>query len=64
MNMLYKIGIVIGIVAIYSLITWGLGAMFSDNDDIQAAAVAWATGAIAFLILAIFTMEKLGLWTV
>ena len=63
MQVIYKLGVVIGIIAIYSLITWGLGAMLSESgDDLGGAAMAWAFGMIFFLILAIFTMEKFGLW--
>ena len=63
MQVIYKLGVVIGIIAIYSLITWGLGAMLSESgDDLGGAAMAWLFGAIFFLILAIFTMEKFGLW--
>ena len=63
MQVIYKLGVVIGIIAIYSLVTWGLGAMLSESgDDLGGAAMAWLFGAIFFLILAIFTMEKFGLW--
>lgn len=65
MNALYKIGVTIGIIAIYSLITWGLGAMFSESgDDFGGAFFAWMLGMIFFMMLAIFTMEKFGLWMV
>ena len=63
MNALYKLGVIIGIIAIYSLFTWGFGAMLSESgDDFRGAAMAWLFGMIFFLILAIFTMEKFGLW--
>ncbi len=63
MNALYKLGVVIGIIAIYSLTTWGLGAVFSESgNDIGGAAMAWLFGMIFFLMLSIFTMEKFGLW--
>ena len=64
METIGKIGIVIGITAIYSLITWGLGAVINHNeyDDAGCAIGAWLVGMIFFLILAIFTLEKFGLW--
>lgn len=64
METIGKIGIVIGIAAIYSLITWGLGAVINHNgyDDTGCAIGAWLVGMISFLILAIFTLEKFGLW--
>ncbi len=64
MNALYKLGVIIGIIAIYSLITWGLGAIItSDNYNSDAPAIgAWMIGMLAFVFLAIFTMEKFGLW--
>ena len=64
MQGIYKIGVVIGIIAIYSLVTWGLGALINQDefDDTGAASCAWLIGIILFLILAIFTMEKFGLW--
>lgn len=66
MNTIYKIGVVIGIIAIYSLVTWGLGTIFTSNDyDSGATAVAaWTIGMLAFVFLAIFTLEKFGLWMV
>lgn len=63
MNVIYKIGVIIGIAAIYSLITFGLGAIFGhDEDDTCAVMWAWLIGASIFLLLAIFTMEKFGIW--
>lgn len=63
MNALYKLGVVIGIIAIYSLTTWGLGAVFSESgNDLSGAFLAWMFGMILFLFLAVFTMEKFGLW--
>lgn len=63
MNALYKLGVIIGIIAIYSLITWGLGAICSESgDDFGGAAFAWLYGMIFFMILAIFTLERFGLW--
>ena len=66
MNIIYKIGVVIGIIAIYSLVTLGLGAIINHNeyDDEGNAIGAWFVGIILFLILAIFTMERFGLWMV
>lgn len=65
MQVIYKLGVIIGIIAIYTLITWGLGAMLSESgDDFGGVAMAWLFGMIFFLILAIFTMEKFGLWVV
>ena len=66
MNIIYRIGVVIGIIAIYSLVTWGLGAIINHNeyDDEGTAVGAWLVGIVLFLILAIFTLEKFGLWMV
>lgn len=64
MQVIYKLGVIIGIIATYSLVTWGLGALINQNefDDIGVAFGAWLIGTVLFLILAIFTMEKFGLW--
>lgn len=66
MNTLYKLGVIIGIIAIYSLITWGLGAIVTSNNlDSDAPAIgAWIIGMLAFVLLTIFTLEKFGLWMV
>ena len=66
MNIIYKLGVMIGIFAIYSLVTWGLGALINHNefDDTGVAVGAWLIGMLAFVFLAIFTMEKFGLWMV
>lgn len=64
MQVIYKFGVIIGIIAIYSLITWGLGAVINHNeyDDAGCAIGAWLVGTFLFLILAVFTMERFGLW--
>ena len=64
MNTIYKIGVVVGIIVIYLLVTWGLGVLINHNnfDDTGVAIGAWLVGMILFLILAIFTLEKFGLW--
>lgn len=64
MQVIYKIGVVIGIIAIYLMVTWGLGVIANHNeyDDTGIAIGAWLVGMILFLILAVFTMEKFGLW--
>ena len=64
MQVIYKLGVVIGIIAIYSLVTWGLGALINQNefDDTGVAIGAWLIGMLAFVVLAVFTLEKFGLW--
>ena len=66
MNIFYKIGVIIGIIAIYSLVTWGLGALINHNDfdDTGVAVGAWMVGMVAFVVLAVFTLERFGLWMV
>lgn len=57
------IGIAIGIAFVYSLLTWGLSMIWlsPSADDFDIAATAWFIGAIAFILLAIFTLTKFGL---
>ena len=64
MQAIYKLGVVIGIVAIYLFITIGLGYFLvgSDYDHVKPLFLAWFLGMCAFVILAIFTLEKFGLW--
>ena len=64
MQVIYRLGVIIGIIAIYLLVTWGFGVIVNHNeyDDAGIAIGAWFAGMILFLILAIFTMEKFGLW--
>ena len=66
MNDLYKLGVVVGIIVVYCLVTIGLGAFIagiSDSGDIDMAFfIAWMTGLVAFLVLAVFTLENFGLW--
>ena len=64
MNEIYKLGVVVGILVIYSLVTLGIAtvATASEGDTGFTFGIAWLVGMIAFLILATFTMEKFGLW--
>ena len=65
MNNIYKFGVVIGILVLYSLATLGLGCFLAaiNGESIDMGFfMAWALGVVAFLILAIFTLEKFGLW--
>lgn len=66
MSGIYKLGIVIGIIAIYSLATLFVGAIFSffiESDDMGTMfGMAWVAGVLAFIGLATFTLEKFGLW--
>ena len=64
MHEIYKLGVVVGIVFIYSVITLGLGYMLSgtDYDNAKTFAISWFLGMCAFVALAIFALEKFGLW--
>lgn len=66
MNNLYKLGVVAGIIVVYVFVTIGLGtfiASINDDGDIDMAfCIAWIIGLIAFLVLAVFTLQKFGLW--
>lgn len=66
MSGIYKLGIVIGIIVIYSLATLFVGVIFNffiDSDDVETMfCIAWVAGVLAFIGLATFTMEKFGLW--
>ena len=66
MNSLYKLGVIVGIIVVYVFVTIGLGsfiATISDDGDIDMAfCIAWMIGLVAFLVLAVFTLQKFGLW--
>lgn len=64
MDAVYKIGMLLGILSVYSFITWGLGAIFTcdEPDTLPAAIIAWITGAILFVLLAVYTLSLLGRW--
>ncbi len=65
MGLIYKLGIVCGIIVLYVFFTYGLASLltFADfDDDTKTAIIAWMLGALAFLVLAIFTMSKFNLW--
>ena len=66
MSGIYKLGIVIGIIVIYSLATLFVGVLFNysiESDDIRNMfCMAWVAGVLAFIGLATFTLEKFGLW--
>lgn len=63
---IYKLGIIIGIIAIYSLATLFIGVIFNfsiESDDMRTMfCMAWVAGVLAFIGLATFTLEKFGLW--
>lgn len=65
MELIYKLGIVCGIIIIYVFFTFGLASLLTSaefDDDTKTVIVAWMLGALAFLVLAIFTMNKFNLW--
>ena len=64
MDVIYKIGVIIGIMAIYTIVTMGLGALitFSSNDDADSLLCSWGIGLVVFIALAIFTLTKFNLW--
>lgn len=64
LDAVYKIGMVLGILGLYSILTWGIGAMIihDEYDALPTAIAAWLIGAFAFLILACYTLSLLGRW--
>lgn len=64
MDVFYKVGVTVGIFFLYVFLTWGLAGLMtlSEDDDFKSASLAWLIGMIAFIILAIFTLEKFNLW--
>lgn len=64
MDVFYKVGVTVGIFFLYMLLTWGLAGLITlcEEDDFKSAVLAWLFGMIAFIILAIFTLEKFNLW--
>lgn len=66
MNVICNIGIIFSIVVIYSVVTWGFGALINHNelDDAGNAIGAWTVGAILFMTFVFFIIDKFGLWKV
>ena len=55
MNVLFKIGIIWGIMIVYTFVTWGVGEIINNNeyDDTGKAIGAWLTGFVLFIWLSI-----------
>ena len=64
MEVLYKVGIVVGIIVVYAFATLGLAAVitFGQDDPEATGFFGWLIGLVAFVVLAVFTLEKFGLW--
>lgn len=64
MDVFYKVGVTVGIFFLYVFLTWGLAGLMTlcEEDDFKLAVLAWFIGMVAFIILAIFTLEKFNLW--
>lgn len=65
MDILYKVGIVVGIIVVYAFATLGLAAVITFSQDGPSDATGffgWLIGLVAFVVLAVFTLEKFGLW--
>ena len=64
MNGVYKIGVVVGVLFIYSLATLGVATIFTakEGDAGFTFGIAWLIGMVEFLVLATYTLEKFGLW--
>ena len=68
-SFIIRAAIVIGIIAIYSVVCWGLAGvaaaiaeMTFDDDLDLVAIVSWFVGLFAFIILSVYTITRLGLW--
>ena len=63
MKELYRIGISIGIIFLYSLATLGVGYFISYvSDDNEPVLPVWGIGLVLFFALALFTLTKFGMW--
>ena len=64
MNGIYKLGVVVGILVIYVLATFGIATVVTATEEDYGLTCfcAWLVGVLAFLMLAVFTLEKFGLW--
>ena len=64
MNGIYKLGIVIGIIVIYCLVTFCIAtiATISDNDVGITFAVAWVIGVLLFVGLSVIYLDERGMW--
>ena len=62
MMIVYKIGVVVGIIVMYLAATIFIGLIASINDREFFMIAAYINGLALFVILAIFTLEKFGLW--
>ena len=62
---IYRIGLIIGIVVIYSLVTLGVGLFINfalDDEEAFGFFMAWVIGTAMFVILACLYLKELGLW--
>ena len=64
MNGIYKLGIVIGIIVIYCLVTFCIAtiATINQNDVGITFAVAWVIGVLFFLGLSVIYLDERGMW--
>lgn len=67
MNTLYHIGLVIGLIVVYLLVTFGIGVVlhFLNNSDIDSddfVIIAYIIGIFIFLFLSIQLLDAKGYW--
>lgn len=66
MSNLYHIGLVIGLIVVYFLVTLGFGFLLSllddDNDGVGALVAGYVIGVLAFLFVSTELLDAKGYW--
>lgn len=67
MDVIYKIGIVIGIIVVYCLVTLGIAVFSTLGNEFETGlffGVAWVVGVLAFLVLMVTHLDDRGMWEI
>lgn len=60
MNFLYVVGIIVGIIALYTGLTIGIAFLIAGHDNYAKFFIAWIFGFILFIIASIIALNGAG----
>lgn len=64
MNFLYGFGVIIGICALYAVLTLGIAVLITEHDNYERFLIAWIFGFILFVLASIIALKGAGAFNI